>query len=120
MMEELLRHLDYVQGGIAAALVVAAIVAGWALSRAIGPRLRKVWESRAGYESELAGRRIRDMVRRATEFILCGLFLYGYSDWPLLGATVLSIPIAVAAGLFTNDLITDLAKGFAAFHKLTG
>ena len=99
-----LGNLQYIEGGIAVALTVAALVAGWFLSRYLGPRLRHVWETRAGYESELAGRRIRDMVRRATTFILCAFFLFIW-DWSLIAQVILSLTIAVTVGLFSNDLI---------------
>ncbi len=95
---------QFVEGGVAAGLVVLSLFAGWYLSQLIGPRLRKIWETRAGYESELAGRRIRDMVRRATTFILCGILLAIW-PWALIGKVVLALTIAITMGLFTNDLI---------------
>lgn len=97
----------YAEGVIAAALVVVALVIGWWVSCLLGPRLRRIWEARAGYESDLAGRRIRDMVRRFTTSVLCGLFLYANVDpgWTLIATNVLAITIAISLGLFTNDLI---------------
>ena len=99
-----LGNLQYIEGGIAAGLVVSALVAGWLFSRYLGPKLRQVWETRAGYESDSAGRRIRDMVRRATTFILCAFFLFIW-DWTLIAQVILSLAIAVTVGLFANDLI---------------
>ncbi|VWX61629.1 mechanosensitive ion channel family protein [Sphingorhabdus sp. 109] len=98
------RNVQYIQGAIAAGLVVLALTAGWYLSKYIGPKLRHLWEARAGYESELAGRRIRDMTRRATTFILCGIFLAAY-PWYLIAQVVFSLTIAITVGLFANDLI---------------
>ncbi|MEO9470223.1 mechanosensitive ion channel domain-containing protein [Parasphingorhabdus sp.] len=98
------RNIQLIEGAVAAALVVLALAAGWILSKYIGPRLRHLWETRAGYESELAGRRIRDMTRRATTFILCGLFI-GIYDWGLIAQVVFALTIAATMGLFTNDLI---------------
>ncbi|MEO0439982.1 MAG: mechanosensitive ion channel domain-containing protein [Pseudomonadota bacterium] len=98
------RNVQLIEGGIAAALVVLALGAGWLLSKYVGPKLRHLWETRAGYESELAGRRIRDMTRRFTTFILCGFFIAIY-DWGLIGQVILALTIAVSMGLFTNDLI---------------
>ena len=97
-------NVQYIQGGIAAALVILSLVAGWYLSKYVGPKLRHIWEARAGYESELAGRRIRDMVRRATTFLLCGIFLASY-EWYLIAQVVFALTIAITMGLFTNDLI---------------
>ena len=94
----------YIEGGIAIGLVAIALTIGWYLSKIIGPRLRHIWEARAGYESELAGRRIRDMTRRAVTFILCGSFLAFY-PWTEIAEVVLSLTIAITMGLFTNDLI---------------
>ncbi len=94
----------YLEGSVAAVLVVFALVAGWYLSKYIGPKLRHLWEARAGYESELAGRRIRDMTRRAVTFILCGMFL-AFWPWTLIAKVVFALTIAVTMGLFTNDLI---------------
>lgn len=98
------RNLQYIEGGVAAGLVAIALFAGWLLSRYIGPKLRNVWETRAGYESELAGRRIRDMTRRATTFILCGFFLAIW-QWQLIPQVIFALTIAITMGLFTNDLI---------------
>lgn len=98
------RNVQYVEGAVAAALVMLALTAGWYLSKYIGPKLRHLWEARAGYESDLAGRRIRDMTRRATTFILCGIFLAFY-PWHLIAQVVFSLTIAITVGLFANDLI---------------
>lgn len=97
-------NVQFVEGSIAAGLVVLSLVAGWYLSKYVGPKLRHVWEARAGYESELAGRRIRDMTRRATTFILCGVILALW-PWTLIAKVVLVLTIAITLGLFTNDLI---------------
>ena len=98
------RNVQYIEGAVAAGLVMLALTAGWYLSKYIGPKLRHLWEARAGYESELAGRRIRDMTRRATTFILCGIFLAFY-PWHLIAQVVFSLTIAITVGLFANDLI---------------
>lgn len=97
-------NVQYLEAGIAAGLVILALVSGWYLSKYVGPKLRHIWEARAGYESEIAGRRIRDMTRRATTFILCGIFIAFY-DWHLIAQAIFAITIAVSMGLFTNDLI---------------
>ena len=98
------RSVQYVEGGVAVVLVTLALAAGWLLSRQLSPWLRRMWEDRAGYESELAGRRIRDMVRRLATFTLCALFLFFY-EWSLIAQVVLSLTIAITVGLFANDLI---------------
>lgn len=98
------RNVQYIESAVAAGLVTLALLAGWSLSKYIGPKLRHIWETRAGYESDLAGRRIRDMTRRATTFILCGLFLAIW-DWQLIPQVVFALTIAITMGLFTNDLI---------------
>lgn len=98
------RNVQYVEGIVAVGLAAIALTAGWYLSKYIGPKLRHLWEARAGYESELAGRRIRDMTRRATTFILCGIFLATY-PWHLIAHVVFSLTIAITVGLFANDLI---------------
>jgi small-conductance mechanosensitive channel len=115
MMEQILDYLEslapdtpsnvqYIESAVAAGLVAFALFAGWLLSRYIGPKLRNIWETRAGYESELAGRRIRDMTRRATTFILCGFFLAIW-EWQLIPQVIFALTIAITMGLFTNDLI---------------
>ena len=97
-------QLQYTEAGIAAALVIGSILAGWAVSRMGGPKLANIWEARAGYESELARRRIRDMLRRLTEVILASLFL-AFWNWTLVANVIFAITLAVAAGLLTNDFI---------------
>ncbi len=97
-------NILYVEGAIATVLAAIALICGWYLSKYIGPKLRHLWEARAGYESELAGRRIRDMTRRAVTFILCGVIL-AFWPWTLIAKVVLALMIAITMGLFTNDLI---------------
>ncbi|MEW4466353.1 mechanosensitive ion channel domain-containing protein [Parasphingorhabdus sp. JC815] len=98
------QDLQVIESGTATGLVIFALIAGWLLSKYIGPKLRNIWETRAGYESELAGRRIRDMIRRTTTFILCGFFLSIW-DWSLIPQVIFGLTIAITLGLFTNDLI---------------
>ena len=98
------RNIQYIEGIVAVGLAAMALTAGSYLSKYIGPKLRHLWEARAGYESELAGRRIRDMTSRATTFILCGIFLAAY-PWHLIAHVVFSLTIAITVGLFANDLI---------------
>ncbi|GAA0473945.1 mechanosensitive ion channel [Parasphingorhabdus litoris] len=98
------RNVQYIESAVAVSLVALALLSGWFLSKYIGPKLRHIWETRAGYESDLAGRRIRDMTRRATTFILSGFFLSIW-DWQLIPQVVFALTIAITMGLFTNDLI---------------
>lgn len=98
------QNIQIVESAIAAGLVIFALIAGWVLSKYVGPKLRHIWEVRAGYESDLAGRRIRDMIRRATTFILCGFF-FSIWGWSLIPQVIFALTIAISLGLFTNDLI---------------
>lgn len=98
------RNVQYIESAVAVGLVTFALVCGWFFSKYIGPKLRYIWETRAGYESDLAGRRIRDMTRRATTFILCGFFLAIW-QWQLIPQVIFALIIAITMGLFTNDLI---------------
>ncbi|HEY9092410.1 mechanosensitive ion channel family protein [Parasphingorhabdus sp.] len=95
---------QFIEGAIAAGLVIFSLIAGWLISKHAGPRLRHIWETRAGYESALAGRRIRDMIRRATTFLLCGIFISVWA-WQLIPLVIFALTIAITLGLFTNDLI---------------
>ncbi|WOE76208.1 mechanosensitive ion channel family protein [Alterisphingorhabdus coralli] len=96
--------LIYVQGVIAMALVVLAITIGWYVGRSLGPFLARMWENRAGYESELAQRRIRNMCRQAVIFILCSIFLSVYR-WEVIAHVIFALTIAITVGLFSNNLI---------------
>ncbi|WP_164117863.1 mechanosensitive ion channel domain-containing protein [Sphingorhabdus sp. Alg239-R122] len=97
-------QLQYTEAGIAAALVLGSILLGWTLSRIIAPKLAEIWETRAGYESELARRRIRDMVRRLTEVVIIALVLVLW-DWTLIANVIFASTLAIASGLLTNDFI---------------
>jgi len=94
----------YIKATVAAILVILTEFAGWLVSKWAAPPLGRMWESRAGYESELAHRRIRDMCRRATTFLFASMFLAIY-DWQVIGNVIFALTIAIVAGLFTNDLI---------------
>lgn len=98
------QDLQYVEGVIAALIATAALMIGWALSRLIYLRLAAIWERRAGYESQLARRRIRDMVRRFTTAMLIGMALNLY-DWSLIASVVFGITLAISLALFVNDLV---------------
>ncbi|MFZ5666310.1 MAG: mechanosensitive ion channel family protein [Pseudomonadota bacterium] len=96
--------LQYIEGILAAMVATAALVIGWALSRLIYLRLAAIWERRAGYESQLARRRIRDMVRRFTTAMLIGMALNLY-DWSLIASVVFGLTLAISLALFVNDLV---------------
>ncbi len=97
-------QLQYTEAGIAGGLVLGSIIIGWGLSKLLAPRLATIWETRAGYESELARRRIRDMVRRLAEVIIISLTLALW-DWTLIANVIFAITLAAVAGLLTNDFI---------------
>lgn len=96
--------LQFVEGAIAGCIAAVALLIGWSLSRLISLRLAAIWERRAGYESPLARRRIRDMVRRFTTAMLVAMAL-NLHGWGLIAAVVLGITMAVTLGLFVNDLV---------------
>ena len=96
--------LQYVEGVIAALIATAALVIGWGLSRLIYLRLAAIWERRAGHESQIARRRIRDMVRRFTTAMLIGMALNLY-EWSLIASVIFGITLAISLALFVNDLV---------------
>lgn len=96
--------LQYIEGIVAALIATAALMIGWGLSRLIYLRLAAIWERRAGYESQLARRRIRDMVRRFTTAMLIGMALNLY-DWSLIASVVFGLTLAISLALFVNDLV---------------
>jgi len=65
-----------------------------------------VWDDPFLLDDQLSEeeRMIRDMTRRATTFILCGIFLAVY-PWHLIAQVVFSLTIAITVGLFAHDLI---------------
>lgn len=96
--------LQYVEGVLAALIATTALILGWGLSRLVYLRLAAIWEKRAGYESPLARRRIRDMVRRFTTAMLIGMALNLY-DWSLIASVIFGLTLAISLALFVNDLV---------------
>lgn len=96
--------LQFVEGALAALIAAVALLIGWGLSRLVYLRLAAIWERRAGYESKLARRRIRDMVRRFTTAMLIGMAL-NLHDWSLIASVVFGITLAISLALFVNDLV---------------
>lgn len=96
--------LQYLEGILAALIATTALIIGWGLSRLIYLRLAAIWERRAGYESQLARRRIRDMVRRFTTAMLNGMALNLY-DWSLIASVIFGLTLAISLALFVNDLV---------------
>lgn len=99
--------IQYVEGTIAALITAAALFVGWLLSRTLGPRLAGIWEARAGYESELARRRIRDMTRRLTTAMFVAMMVNLWS-WTQIAEVVFGITLAITLGLFVNDLVRGI------------
>jgi len=95
---------QYVEALVAAAVAAMALTIGWLASRAAGPRLAHIWEHRAGYESALARRRIRDMTRRFVAAMVIGTLLNLFA-WGLIASVILGLTLAIALGLFVNDLV---------------
>lgn len=104
MLGETPRDMQYTEAGIAAGLTILAITLGWLLSRTLGPKLSTIWEARAGYESEIARNRIRDMVRRTLEAIIVVTLLYMHG-WSLIAQVIFSLTLAISTGLLVNDFI---------------
>ncbi len=98
------QDLQYIEGIVAALIASAALMVGWGLSRLVYLRLAAIWERRAGYESALARRRIRDMVRRFTTAMLIGMALNLY-EWSLIASVVFGLTLAITLALFVNDLV---------------
>jgi small-conductance mechanosensitive channel len=96
--------LQYVEGVFAALIATTALICGWGLSRLLYLRLAAIWERRAGYESPLARRRIRDMVRRFTTAMLIGMAL-NLHEWSLIAAVIFGLTLAISLALFVNDLV---------------
>lgn len=96
--------LQYVEGALAALIATAALAIAWGLSRLIYLRLAAIWERRAGHASQLARRRIRDMVRRFVTAMLIGMALNLY-DWSLIASVIFGITLAISLALFVNDLV---------------
>ncbi|WP_116968822.1 mechanosensitive ion channel domain-containing protein [Blastomonas sp. UPD001] len=96
--------LQYLEGILAALIATTALIIGWGLSRLIYLRLAAIWERRAGYESQLARRRIRDMVRRFTTAMLIGMALNLY-EWSLIASVIFGLTLAISLALFVNDLV---------------
>lgn len=96
--------LQYVEGVFAALIATTVLIAGWGLSRLIYLRLAGIWERRAGYESPLARRRIRDMVRRFTTAMLIGMAL-NLHEWSLIASVIFGLTLAISLALFVNDLV---------------
>lgn len=96
--------LQYVEGVLAALIATFALSVGWGVSRLVYMRLAAIWERRAGYESQLARRRIRDMVRRFTTAMLIGMALNLY-EWSLIASVVFGLTLAISLALFVNDLV---------------
>lgn len=96
--------LQYVEGILAGLIATTALILGWSLSRLVYLRLAAIWERRAGYESQVARRRIRDMVRRFTTAMLIGMALNLY-EWSLIASVVFGLTLAISLALFVNDLV---------------
>lgn len=96
--------LQYIEGILAALIATAALIVGWGLSRLVYLRLAAIWERRAGHESQLARRRIRDMVRRFTTAMLIGIALNLY-EWSLIASVVFGLTLAISLALFINDMV---------------
>ncbi|GGB59521.1 mechanosensitive ion channel family protein [Blastomonas aquatica] len=96
--------LQYIEGILAGLIATTALILGWGLSRLVYLRLAAIWERRAGYESPIARRRIRDMVRRFTTAMLIGMALNLY-EWSLIASVIFGLTLAIALALFVNDLV---------------
>lgn len=99
--------IQYVEGALAGAFVAVALLIAWGLGRLLGPPLAVLWERRAGYESEIARKRIRDMVRRGLTTLVIAL-TFALFDYSLIARAVFGITIAITAALFTNDLMRGI------------
>jgi small-conductance mechanosensitive channel len=98
---------DLASAGVAAAIVVAAVAAGWLAGRLMGPRLAHFWEQRAGARAEGIAPRMCAMMRYLVVAIALPIVLH-VDDWPPIATAVLGLPAALAAALLVINLVRGL------------
>ena len=111
---------DFVEVGVAAAVVALALLLAAAAGRWGGPPLAKFWERRAGSRGEEIAPRISAIVRYFALWLVPALAL-GIRAWPPLAALLLGVIAAAAAALLARQIARGLhlprwaAWAFAAF-----
>jgi small-conductance mechanosensitive channel len=98
---------ELIEAGIAFALAVLALAAGWYAGRTLGIRLAALWASRLGVHAEGLGPRMCEIVRHGSAAILLAVIASAWTWHPLamfglgfaLASAVALLSVAVLRGL---------------------
>lgn len=100
-------YADWVSAAAAVALAVLAWGVALVGARWLAPRLARFWEHRAGARGEGLAARMGDLSRYLILALLVALALNA-DQWRPLGAILLGLVLAGAAGLFVSGLLRGL------------
>ena len=91
---------------VAGLIILAAVAAGWAVGRFVGPQLADLWERKAGERAEGLVPRLCAMVRYALIWLVLAVALR-IEPWPPLASALLGLFAAAAAAM----LVRNIARG---------
>ncbi|MFV0625407.1 mechanosensitive ion channel family protein [Sphingomonas sp. ac-8] len=97
---------DLLEAGIAAALVLVALLLGWLAGRRLGPAVATFWGTRVGSAVEGLGPRMCQIVRHGSAAALLAIVAGGYAWHPLS-----AFGIGFALGAATAKLTIDVLRG---------
>jgi small-conductance mechanosensitive channel len=97
---------DLIEAGIAAALVLVALVLGWVAGRRLGPPIAAFWSARVGSTVDGLGPRMCQIMRHGAAALLLAIVAgaYGWHPWSAFG-------IGLALGLATGRVAIDVLRG---------
>lgn len=97
---------DLIEAGIAAALVLLALLLGWLAGRRLGPPIADFWSRRVGSAVEGLGPRMCQIVRHGAAAALLAVIAGSYAWHPLS-----AFGIGLALGAATAKLTIDVLRG---------
>ncbi|MBA16208.1 MAG: mechanosensitive ion channel protein MscS [Sphingomonas sp.] len=96
-----------IEAGVAFALAVAALAAGWLAGRKLGPIATEFWQKRVGGHAEGLGPRMSDIVRHGLAAILLAIMAAAW-PWHSLSALGIGFAEGAAAGLVIAAVLRGL------------
>lgn len=96
-----------IETGIVAALIVAALAAGFFAGRWLGPRAGALWTQRLGHHAEGLGGRVAAIIRHGFAALLLAILL-GAGTWPPLAGALIGFFLGAAVARMTVEILRGL------------
>lgn len=97
-----------IEAGVALALLLGALAAGWLAGKRLGPRIAQLWTQRFGIHAEGLGERMCSLTRHGAGALLLAV-VFNAGHWHHLAALELGLALAASVAVLTSGMLRGLS-----------